>query len=1372
MKTRLHVLAVLAALVLSAIWTVPVFADEQSPPPSGTVEEVSPPEADSTDESDVGDPSDSPEEVVSPEADSLLESDIGDPPDPSEENSQPVEESLTDILSQAPQGTEILVVDSEGEILPLASQEAADAIMEGDPMWCPVGVTPGGAGCTAPTDSFATMLANLTGMYGTSGPSMAGVIWVESNYVSSIYDPLATEFVISGSSLTSMADFALTINGGWTGSGTTLDPNSPSVFNVALSIINWKADVTLKNILITGVTSGSSSNSAALDIQTTKKITLTNVKVEGNSDPGVGIVHGARLYNNDGVIASPVVVTNSEFNNNEGSGLFVFSDGAITLKDVSANTNGLNGAWLVNTGASTAQAVTLTGTNIFSENGERGLFVQSKGAIKGNNLIANANGLLGAFLINDTAGIAQPVTLSGMNEFKFNGSEGLSIFSKGVVTLANITATYNNSTGVYIDNAASPVGSNVVLGGTNLLRDNYYSGLEILSNGAVSINNLSANANGVSGSGYGYGAYIDNTTASSPKPVTLTGVNEFYFNQSGGLYITSKGAITVYRLTASDTVAGIGAVLNNISGNPLSPPNVALLVYANINGNSSSGLLINSYGVVTLNNVTANDNGFYGVEVNNHTGSLPRAVVVNGSNNIHGNVSTGLVVLSLGAVTLNNIHASGNTIHGAYIYNDYSNAVGGITLNGTSSFHGNGWHGIQLTSRGAIVLKDLNATGNGRHGAFINNTSGTGNVTVGTNRANWCNSFSDNGWSGLWIESKGVVTVSNLCNYNNGDPAPGHGLVIGNYTAPTPKAVRLLGTNDFSGNFNGGVEIISLGAVTLNNIAANDNGSSGVIVQNHFDPNAPQNVTISGYGNFVNNGNFGLDIVSYGAVTLNRIYAADNTGIGIRVSNQTGTLPRGVTINGYAQAFNNNLGISILSLGAIRITNAEAAYNTGYGVYLDNDAPGAVGGITLLGTVNNFYENGTYGLFALSRGLISLADPDAWNNSLFGVVLENTNGSAGVVLSTGNRSVFNGNGGVGLEVRTNGAITAAGLWAESNGGPGVYLRNYYSGPSSPQNVTLNGVNDFHLNGSTGLEVQSYGAITISNLNANDNGGHGAYLDNYRGNALTPKNVRLTGSSAFYGNGDSGLIIDSLGVIIGNNISASSNGQYGAFLKNQWDFGFFGVTLTSANNFDGNFSGGLVVYSNGAVSISNLSASWNANAGAVIDTYNPNQLAVVTLSGRNYFLGNSNSGLEIRTNAAISLSNVMANWNGGTGAYLNNYDAQPNSGPSATIRISGTNSFNGNGMNGLYLLAFGHVYLYNITADSNDPANLSGGSGVVGYSHSGSVLISCGSMTQNGLYGWNLTAATTVTLKNVNAYGNGVANSFLASGTPIISRSCP
>ncbi len=45
--------------------------------------------------------------------------------------------ALTEVLEQLPQGTDVQVVDENGEILPLATQEAADTVATGDPIWCP-----------------------------------------------------------------------------------------------------------------------------------------------------------------------------------------------------------------------------------------------------------------------------------------------------------------------------------------------------------------------------------------------------------------------------------------------------------------------------------------------------------------------------------------------------------------------------------------------------------------------------------------------------------------------------------------------------------------------------------------------------------------------------------------------------------------------------------------------------------------------------------------------------------------------------------------------------------------------------------------------------------------------------------------------------------------------------------------------------------------------------------------------------------------------------------------------------------------------------------------------------------------------------------
>ena len=66
--------------------------------------------------------------------------------DPAE--AAPVEAPPDNLAAAIPEGTDVVVLDENGNALPLASTEAAEIIATGDPMWCPDGVAPGGAGCT------------------------------------------------------------------------------------------------------------------------------------------------------------------------------------------------------------------------------------------------------------------------------------------------------------------------------------------------------------------------------------------------------------------------------------------------------------------------------------------------------------------------------------------------------------------------------------------------------------------------------------------------------------------------------------------------------------------------------------------------------------------------------------------------------------------------------------------------------------------------------------------------------------------------------------------------------------------------------------------------------------------------------------------------------------------------------------------------------------------------------------------------------------------------------------------------------------------------------------------------------------------------
>jgi hypothetical protein len=1356
--------------------------------------------------------------------------------------SPPMEETtVAEALASVPPETEVVVLNESGEALPLATQEAAEALYEGDPMWCPAGVTPGGSGCTISYGSLQLLVADVGSGF---TPAANGVIWIENvSFVS-------TGAIVLDGNLPGVwpawSNYSLALKGGWSGSGTTIT-TTPSTIQDSLSIVNWNADVTLSNILITNVAIGSALRDAALDIETTKKITLTNVQVNANT--GAGTVNGAVLDNEDasGGVFGDVTITNSTFNDNDDYGLKVESEGTITLAGVLANGNGALGAYLRNIQAATpksviitsgtnefsnnlndglqidsagsitlkdltalnnstmgmrinntfgsaASAVTLTGTTIVSENLTDGINVASDGIITASNLIANLNGGSGASFNNSTAATALGVTVSGSSQFKYNVGNGLNISSNGAILANNITANGNTAgVGATFDNDGFAGGSAAVtLTGTNSFQNNSNSGLEIFSDGIVTLNNISSNDNG------GFGLNVQNSGALTPKAVLLNGTNKLDDNLFDGLHIESIGTVTVNNLSASSN-DGSGVDIDNFNGS--AAQNVTMNGYVTVTNNvTGSGLSITSSGTVTLNKVTANDNGQAGILVANNNATAPKTIMINGFAIALNNGVDGIDLLSLGAITLNNTTASANGEFGLI-----ANTVGGITLNGTSSFSANDGSGLELYSYGNILIKDLEANGNGfdqnpllnGHGAYLYNSfsGATGNITVGGKTAGWVNEFDDNFLSGLEIYSNGTVTLSNIEAAGNGldngvDAQYGFGVFISNGTAATPKNVTILGENYFGYNYIDGLNISTKGAVTLNKIIAEGNDVGyGVYIANNFDPSVQQNVTLNGYGDFTENGADGLSIHTFGMITLNSIFAAGNLDTGIYLDNATSaTIVKPVTINGYALAYGNgDFGVYVNSLGAIKINNLEASFGNLDGALLDNDEAGATGGVTLTGS-NGVSANTLSGLTIFTRGAILINDLDAVGNlGGFGAYLDNSSAATPLAVTLTNTtsgvSDFSENFYSGLVVDSRGAVTITNLMANSNGEGGVIINNRGSGTATPQMVTLNGYGQFSNNGDDGLVVLSYGAITTNNLTAIDNGqnsgasGYGVYLDNcdHNGsncNALTAKSVTLNGTNLFTGNWLDGLNVQSLGAIKANNLTASYNTGNGANLRNEQNFGSFSVTLTGTNEFEFNNMIGLVAATNGPVTLNNVSANSNNYYGVFVESTNAVTQAQVNFTGTNYFNDNSNDGLFVITDASITLNNITANGNGASGVMLDNATVFFPLWTGATIKLTGINTFNENTFAGLAFNANGNVDISNITADNNDPTNSNGGSGVSGSSSTGSVTITCGSMITNGGYGWRLGAATTITLKGVFTADNFVGETNLMGGTLVTSRTCP
>ena len=244
-------------------------------------------------------------------------------------------------------------------------------------------------------------------------------------------------------------------------------------------------------------------------------------------------------------------------------------------------------------------------------------------------------------------------------------------------------------------------------------------------------------------------------------------------------------------------------------------------------------MYVQSKGAISLSNATAdgsvNDNGAY--LNNNQTGAVG-GITVTGTNSFSGNNDYGLQVYSRGAVNLNNITADGNkTQDGVYIDNDPAGAVD-VTITGTNSFSGNGNDGnddgLYITSKGNILLNNITADDNMNYGGYITNTASSGGATV---TMNGLNSFSNNADDGLTVYSDGTIKLNEVTADGNGVANADNGAEINNRSGNGD--VIITGYhNSFSGNAGPGLDIDTNGNIEVhfatienNNLAGGTNGA-------------------------------------------------------------------------------------------------------------------------------------------------------------------------------------------------------------------------------------------------------------------------------------------------------------------------------------------------------------------------------------------------------------------------------------------------------------------------------------------------------------------------------------------------------------------
>jgi hypothetical protein len=1299
--------ALVIALAFAFVLASPVFAQDELPPaPEAT------PAAEPTPLVEVA-PEVAPVEELLP---------VEEPPAASieepaavvvEESAPPVEEP---VVEAAP---EIIPLDEGGQVLSLASQEAAKVMAEPDPWFlCTIDdvdglvdgkcnylganslnialgayTAKGGSGpiylASGPAHTVTTnviingtTVPNLTGIMADTGGSSADVLLTLGVFHIEVYNTIKG-FTLKG----------LNIDGNYTSGGLSdgLVYFWGNTGNLALT------DLVIKN---------NAANGDGLDINGhTGSVTLNTVKSDRNGDEGAKITG----------VSGSVSITNSSFDDNSqgGSGalknsLYISSTGKVTLTGVSAsNFHRGNGALLQsNTGVTVKNS-------LFNNN-----YDSTPDPVTDDygNGLAIASGTKGSILLDHV--YANNNQLAGISIYTSIG---------GAVTLSTIEAT-GNRTGVKINNCwgfpCTTTTGAVSL--TNLTLHNQYGNLWVLANGAITGTNIeSTTAYALSGAGGFGGIILNNYPARAVSSVTL---NNIYSdsNAIAGVDITSKGAVTLNHVTASNNNFGTA---NGISINTTGAVTIASTLGANgASDNTGNGVSISTSGAVSISKLTTYSNTSTNLYIDNSVGTGAVTVTTGSFNNSDG--GSGVVVTSRGAITLTDVSAYYNAVDGIILSNETGSSqpvtVKTSSTSLTIDLSRNPGSALEITSKGTVTVSGLYIYdwSSGNSPVYIRNTYGSaGTVSLSNSGIYYVNDPSN--VAAVAIYSNGTVTINNLDIDENYD----RGLFIDNSTASGTPGVTITGlyleNNDFTG-----VEIASKGAIKWTNaqVSSMDGGEAGakITTSGSVTIDAP----VGGSNYFSNNIGNGLMIDADGAVTIINTYAYGNSGYGLGISN--GTI---VSIsNGQFYTNTTSIGLDVVSSGAITLTKVNAYSNGTYGIRLNNSSGTA--GVTITGPSSGWmylYDNPT-NLSISTTGPTKMSYLDS-NSSPFALDLPLIVGD--VTLNTVYISNTSGNA---VTINSKGTVTVTNVNTTSTSGSGLVIDNTYATTAKP--VTITNFQDTSTTGLYALYVKSKGAITLTDFyveggNVRD---YGIYLDNSLGTkaAVTVKKP-ISSNYAYYFD-VSGVNILSDGLVTLDWLSLNYNNT--GLTVNTTNGGVTVTNSTLSSN-----TSGMNIKAGGAIVITNVFSRYNDETGVTLKNDSAAPAAPVTILDLRVN-DNDTGGLKINSIGAVTITNLYAG-----GQDISGYGLDITTTGSVTMGYTGStwNDLTGNAGSGGIIQAGGNVTLKRINANTN-----TGGSGLEVTSTSGSVAITDATFNYNNTFGLDVLISSGIggiTLTNVDAYQN-------------------
>ncbi len=323
--------------------------------------------------------------ATEPPTESPTEPPVTSTPEPVEATQEPVEATATplaEILTQVPDSTNVVVLDENGNSVPLTTQEAAEIAQGTDPMWCPEGVLPGGTGCSTGFSTISALINNMVS--NTSFYTQNGVIYFTA-------DPGTGTFNLSPTTLTgdfdTLKNHNLTLQGGWNGDSVSPAFSGQTDFSSHPITIGSSGNPWVGNILINDITFTGASQTSLTVYTTTGNITLNNVDV--NNQAGG---HNTALLNTD---SGNITVSEGTFDGNNtnsagfsastGSGSIAINDSSFTENKKSGASNNSNGATL------SASTVTLTNVTATGNDGN-GISINNADIVTLNNVVASNNG--------------------------------------------------------------------------------------------------------------------------------------------------------------------------------------------------------------------------------------------------------------------------------------------------------------------------------------------------------------------------------------------------------------------------------------------------------------------------------------------------------------------------------------------------------------------------------------------------------------------------------------------------------------------------------------------------------------------------------------------------------------------------------------------------------------------------------------------------------------------------------------------------------------------------------------------------------------------------------------------------------------------